>query len=697
MEFQGFQNAFPLAVIVPAVLAILLLAWLAYRSDKKIPLPSRIALAVLRASALVLLFLLLMNPVFFTSSEVEMKPEIAVFLDNSESAGITKGTYQGLESYRNLLAELDINNRTNAQLHFYSIGEQSLPFHPDSLNASAPQTNLSEAVTSVLDFNENIKAAVFITDGIITYGINPVFDASLSSIPIYTIAVGDTTNVKDIALTNVITNPIGYANTTHTISAEIRQNGYANHEISVALFSGDELLMEKNIGFETENQVKQVDFEVELEAGGLQQFEIRAQIKPDEWSEQNNNQFFAIDVLDNKRKILHIAFEIHPDVKTLRSIINGDINNELTTLTWLGSNNFIENTPTDEDYDLIIIHGLPASDVTLSFLDNLNAKPVIYLNTFSALSHSGSLNFTPIIETEHTQITRATLVPLAAPTSHPVLELPQINFEQSAPLTAPLHSNLAGIQITPLFSIRAGGLERENPVIAVKEVGNVRQAQVNIWDWYKMAMSSNAMHREFVTSLFANLIAWTAGSPSDQLLQVQPAKHVFSTFEKPAINAMLRNENGELENDAILEIRVTDRGGKSRVFNMKNSGNGNYTIELPQMAEGLYEFEATARKGTREIATKSGEFGISDASSELTNTLRNDELLKQISANSGGSFFVYDSIDGFWDSLQAAGYFETQYQTIERYSYPVRNLLWFIVVVVLLSSEWLVRKYYSLP
>ncbi len=697
MEFQGFQNAFPLFIAVPAVLAILLLAWQAYRTDDKIPLPSRITLAALRASALILLFLLLMNPVFFTSEEVEVKPEIAVFMDNSESAGITKGNYEGLESYSNLLVELQISQNRDAHIHFYSIGEQSLPFHPDSLNASAPQTNLSEAVTSVLEFNENIKAAVFITDGIITYGINPVFDASLSSIPIYTIAIGDTTNVKDIALTNVVTNPIGYTNTNHAVSAEILQNGYANTEISVALFSGDELLMEKSIGFETENQVKQVDFEIELETTGLQQFEIRARTLPDEWSEQNNNQFFAIDVLDNKRKILHIAFEIHPDVKALRSVINGDINNELTTLTWLGGNNFIEETPTDEEYDLIIIHGLPGSDITLSFLDNLRAKPLIYLSTFSSLSHSENLNFDPIIVTESTQITRATLLPLAEPTRHPVLELPQINFEQGAPLTAPLHSSVASMQATPLFSIRTGGVERQNPVIAVQEAGNLRQAEVLIWDWYKMAMSPNAMHREFVASLFANLIAWTAGSPSDQLLQVQPAKHVFSTFEKPAINAMLRNENGDLENDAILEIIISGRDGEHRVFNMRNSGNGNYTLELPQMAEGLYEFEATARKGNRDIASKNGEFGVSDASSELTNTLRNDELLKQISANSGGQFFVYDNVDDFWVSLQAAGYFETQYQTVERYSYPIRNLLWFIVVIALLSSEWLIRKYFSLP
>ncbi|HBX64892.1 MAG TPA: hypothetical protein DEG32_01545, partial [Balneolaceae bacterium] len=227
MDFQGFQHIFPPAVLILIAAGLIFLSWAAYRKFSSIPPLSRWGLISLRASALIMILLLLLNPYFYSSQEIELKPNIAVFLDNSESIGITKGDYNGLQTYKELLNTLDFESRNIADIQFYSIGETVSEFNPDSLNASITQTNLSDPINAVLEMEEQVQAGVIISDGIITFGRNPSVNAFNSSIPLYTVAIGDTSKVRDISVSNVLTNATGYTNTNHIIEAEITQSGFA--------------------------------------------------------------------------------------------------------------------------------------------------------------------------------------------------------------------------------------------------------------------------------------------------------------------------------------------------------------------------------------------------------------------------------------------------------------------------------------
>ncbi|MDR9415610.1 MAG: hypothetical protein RI564_04945 [Gracilimonas sp.] len=698
MDFQGFQNSLPPSLLILLVIILYGLAWVSYRKFESIPTLPRWVLITLRGSALVVILLLLLNPYFYSSNEVEVKPKIAVFLDNSESIAISKGNYEGLSSYQQLLDDLGLNNLSEANVEYYSIGEDVQSFEPDSLNGSEVQTNLSAPVNTILEMEEDVQTAIFISDGIITFGRNPVVSAYNSSIPIYTVSIGDTSAVRDISVSNVLTNATGYTNTNHLIEAEISQTGFENNSITVSLVSGDEILDEQQLTFDTNNQVKTVEFELLLEEAGLKQLEVIAQPQPDEWTEANNSQIFSIDVLDDRVKILHVAFEIHPDIKALRTIIARDENNELYPLTWLGGNRFVEELPDEEEYNLIIVHGVPNTSREFEFLSTLEDTPTIFLE----VSDQSKAQFDvadelQLIGINTGQVGRINLMQTTNNNDHPILELPEINLRDAPPLTSATRSVLQDPQSTPLFSLIYNGVETEFPVVSVLERGNIRRGHVLARGWYKMLQSTNVTHRNFVTDFFSNLVSWTSSDPDDRMLQISPAKQVFSTAENPIINASLRNERGEPESEGIIEVTLSDEDSSPRTFNMDNIGNGNYRLDLPRLSEGLYNYSATARKGNRELETQTGEFLISNASSELANTTRNDELMRAIAQNSEGSHFIYDNINGFQDSLRQANILETRVETIENYSFPVRTIYWFIAIILLLGSEWFLRKYYSLP
>ncbi|MEX2477438.1 MAG: hypothetical protein WD357_03310 [Gracilimonas sp.] len=700
MDFQGFQFILPPAVVAIIILALLGVAWASYQKFESIPALGRWTLIGLRGLTLILILLLLLNPYFFSSEEIEVKPKIAVFLDNTESAGIVKGDYNGLNSYNDLIDRLNFSGIDDAEMEFYSIGEDVQDFSPDSLSAREIQTNLSAPVSSILEMEDNVKAGVIISDGIITYGRNPSVSAFNSSIPIHTIAIGDTADIQDIAISNVITNPTGYTNTDHIIEAELTQSGFANNTATVSLLSNNEVIQEKQITFETDDQVLNTEFELRLEEAGLKQYEITVDPLPQEWTETNNSQLFSIDVLDDRVKILHVAFQIHPDVKAIRSVIERNETNELYPLTWLGGDRYIEDLPDEGEFNLIVIHGVPNSTRDFEFLSDIENTPTIFFELSTEKnSQFDAINDIQLIRSNagSGQASQITLHSIQDNDQHPVLELPDLDLTNLPPLFSSLRTTVLDPQSTPLFGLTYNRTDTDFPVISVLERGNIRRAHVMPWGWYRALQSTNEDHRVFTSTLLSNLVSWTSSDPDDRKLRITPVKQVFTTSEQPILNGSLRNERGDPENEGIIEVQLKDDDGSSRNFNMENRGNGNYGLNLPRLSEGLYEYTTTARKGDRELEAQTGEFLVSNTSSELASTTRNDQLMRAIAENSGGLFFTYDDIENFWEVLEAQNVLEPQVQTVENYSFPVRSLNWFVLILILLGSEWMLRKYYSLP
>ncbi|MDZ7806912.1 MAG: hypothetical protein U5K71_07335 [Gracilimonas sp.] len=702
MEFHGFQNTFPVVLIFILAIGLIALAWFSYSKLKSISEKGRWILISLRSAAFILVLFLLLNPYFFSSRQVEITPNIAVFFDNSVSTTINKSDYNGLESYRNLIRELDLETIENVNFDVYSFGEKVTSSGFDSLDGTETQSNLSAPVQSVLEMNENVQAAILISDGIITYGRNPVVNSFNSSIPIYTIGIGDTSYVRDIALSNITTNTTGYTNTNHVIEADITQTGFEGSTVNVKLINGDEIIEEQRISFETDDQTKSVLFEILLEDPGLKQYEITSEPLQDEWTQDNNTGLVSIDVIDSRVRIFHVSFAIHPDVKALRRLIESDQNNVLYTLTSLGNNRFIEEFPEidQNEVDLLIIHGRPSTAIQIPLLSDLSNTPTLFMElgrTNSQENMENSWNSYRLINSALMPSFQTQLKQNISSSEHSILELPEINLENIPPLLSSRRSSLNDPRASTLYNLVYNGVETTFPAVSISELGNVRRSHVLPWGWFKLFQSSDPAVREFYLNLFSNIISWTSNNPDDRLLRVIPENKIINTSANPVLKGLVRNERGDPESDAVIEVQVERENTSSRTFNMENIGEGSYRLELPKLSEGHYTFTANARKSGRLIETQQGEFLVSNTSSEFSNTNRNDALLRSIANNSGGSYFVYNEMQGFWDEFRQSGVLSKDTATIENYIFPVRTIYWFLILTLILGSEWFLRKYYSLP
>ncbi|GAB5408846.1 MAG: hypothetical protein BalsKO_12110 [Balneolaceae bacterium] len=702
MDFQGFQNSLPTFIILFIGILLIVVAVLSYRNLKSIPTLPRIGFISLRATAFIILLILFLNPYFFSSEIVKENPKILVLLDNSESSAIEKGDYKGKESYLEALGELNLSPNPRLNFEFFTLGSSTKQIiSPDSLTLNQSETNFASAISQIQELEDDFDAGIIISDGIITFGRNPVIQASSLTIPLYTIALGDTSKVKDIAIKNLVFNPNGYTNTRHTIEVEVSQNGFLNQETTVKILnSAGELMDEQEIIFEIDDQTASLDLQIELNEQGLQQYSVIVGELNDEWTLENNTSNLSIDVSDSKTKVLHISFEVHPDVKMLRSILNSDQNIELSTLTWLGGTRFIETQSVDiSEQDLLIVHGLPTTELNTSILENYDKIPSIYLQLPKSRSNEARVfSELELIRNTGNRFFQINITPYEENLDHPIMELPEIGYQNISPLVSSLRALSNSPDALDLLKLEFQGVETPNDIISVVERGNIRRSAISAWAWYRMYQSPNSAERDFVTQLFLNIATWSSNNPDERRLKISPARPVFNLSEEVTINANLNNESGSPESGASIEILLNSpNSNEERTFTMSNEGGGTYQLDISALSSGLYSYKADARKGDRLIDSQSGEFLVQDSNSELINTIRNDGLLKTIAYETGGEFFVYDDLDGFWDQLNNDQILNQKEEIVESYSFPIRSFFWFAFVLALLATEWFGRKYYSLP
>ncbi len=700
MEFQGFQSAFTPLFIFALAIALVLLAYLSYRNQKSLSAPVKLILTALRSVTFLLIMLLVLNPFFSSSQLVDQNPRLLFMLDNSESVAINKGVYAGLSDYTELLNELFETKPDQVEIDYFTLGGSTKQIQTfDSLTYQETSSNFIDAITQIQELQSDYTAAVLISDGIITFGRNPLITAANLDIPVFTIGLGDTSSVRDITINNIITNATGYTDTRHIVEVEIAQNGFlGNNTILQILDSQRETIVERTIEFTSEESVTLERFEIELSEEGLIPFRVEIQNLEDEWSDENNAQSFSIDVLDSKTNVLHISAEIHPDVKFIRSLLSTDPSINLQTFTWLGGNSFVEErNPDFENLDLIILHGNPTQIQSLDLISAISNIPTIFLDLPNSRRINNQKNEFALLQSLGSQIFEMSIFPATVLESHPIMEFDEIQYQALAPILSSLRTEFIAVDASPLLNIGFQGIETESPMLAITERGDLRRAHLTSWGWFRLNQSPSENERNFASKLFLNLISWASNNPDNRRLKISPSQSSFNSSEQVIINASLINESGNSEPNATIELLISADGEDERVFNLTNMGSGNYSLTLDALNTGLYSFTATARKDSRIIDEQEGEFLVEDSNAELINTQRNDALLSGLASETGGNYLVYEEALDIWDTISQANLLNGTSITIDSYHFPVRSVFWFIIVILLLGTEWTLRKYYSLP
>jgi len=289
------------------------------------------------------------------------------------------------------------------------------------------------------------------------------------------------------------------------------------------------------------------------------------------------------------------------------------------------------------------------------------------------------------------------------PYSHPLLEFSPQEFSRFPVLT----TYQSEVETSSLSEILFTGdfqrTETDIPLIITESGGLRRLAGINAFGWHRFNRTANETVSTFYTTFFTDLLSWAATSPNQQNLSIAPIKPTFTETEDIEIRASLVNERQQPETDAVIDVSVSSindvAGANSDVqrFVMRHTRNGEYRVNIGNLPQGNYRITGNATKADRTIGEDEARFSVSQSMVEFISTKRDDQLLQQLAFRTGGLFLNGNSADpmlGYLDENNLDQIVET---TTEETRYFSNSPLWFIIAMVLLTGEWLIRRTLSLP
>lgn len=707
MEFVGFQRELTPGIwIILWVVFVGITLWSYYKTNE-LNWNQKIFLSLLRFSAITLLLILLLNPIFFTRSAEYRSSQFLVLLDKSESTSLLKGSYNGLNSYRDVLDNL-YDPPVDVEFESYGFGSV-LRSHAitDSLITRDADTRILDAIEQVASLDQEKDGIILVSDGIITDRNDPIFEVQGLNMPFYVIGLGDTSKVRDISISEVQRNSIGYYESTHSLEILIQANGFENQSTNLVVLndSGDQI-DKIPITFSSPLQSLIIPISLNLNNLGLQKYTIRIEALGGEWTTINNEMSTTINVIDNTIEILHIASLIHPDVGMIRRLIATNPQMKLSTWTLDTKGEILEelaDAPLTSP-DIIIWHGVLSTNVyNNEYIRPLlnDAIPSLYLHIPSPittsnnpLSNSGKIPDNWLF----TSVGNVQIQQDYETSNNPIVDNMTTLSGTNPSLTALLNSDIDYAR--PIINARYIGDGSVMPVLYTEENNDHRKAYIAAWNWFLFSQSIRDEERTFVDQLFTNLLFWLSNDPSNDLFEITTSRTSYSIFDEVHFDASLRNEQSQPDNDASVEVLIysNDDSNSNPINNIQlvPEGQGQYSASLDLAFEGTYKYQAIVRKNGAEIDRKDGEFVIQDSNKEFIETAQNTTLLTTIASNSGGEFFDFSKMDTFWANLSEQGKLEGKTLEKESYWYPVQHIFWFILVLIFLGFEWFFRKWWNL-
>lgn len=658
-------------------------------------------LIVIRTLALVLIIGILFEPILFLNFLQKNEPTNLLLIDNSSSI-VNKDSINRSENVHKFIE--NFKNSVNGNIKIATFGkhikflenynEVNIPFDESA-------TNFENIASFVKVQNLDISSITIVSDGIITDGSNSTNDLEKLNIPIFTIAVGDTSKQSDIAINKAEFNKIIYLKTKTEINGVISNQNFANKNVMVSLFDKSGLVAQKPIKL-NEFGINNVSFEYEANEIGKQNLTLKISQLEKEITYENNKYHFTIEVLDDKTNVLLISGSPSPDLTIISKSLSTNENIKLNKIIQIADNKFLETSNTSnltskiDSADVIIMLDFPTNktpqNLVKTVFSNVETKNTPFFLILSELTDFNQLskfqNILPF-KIKNTQKDFPLIQPEIISEGGGIIQNPT-NWGKLAPIRI---SNIQ-IEAKDKSSILAIGRQKndfaEIPLLFTQKVGNSRRIVLNGFNFWKWKLQPEANLQFLFDSFLQNSVKWLS-TKKDKQIFVSTTKDIFNSGEIIEFVGNIYDETSTPINDALIEIEIYSDNFKDNL-KLNSTKNGIYdgSIEINKLGNFNYKAKITLRNGKIDLVE--GKFFISDVKIENINFVLNSNYLKFISDNSSGKSFgiknyseLFSKIEKIFEINNVDKVISTKYE------------LWYdkwilLLIVFLFAIEWTIRK-----
>ena len=669
-----------------------LYAWLLYRSENQfneVPAWQKRLMAISRFMLVSMLAFLLLSPMVRTITREVEKPVIILAQDNSASVINNKDSAQFRDTYSTNVKKLIDDLGKKYEVRTYSFGDHVTD--QIGFNFKDKETNFSALYDelNVQFANRNIGAMVIASDGLYNQGSNPVYGPSGLKVPVYTIALGDTTVHKDLVLSLVKHNRVAFLGNSFPLEVVMDARGCADEKTILTVLEDSAVVFTRTVDIAGDKFHTSVPVLLDAKKKGIHRYVIRLSRLTDEATYANNTREIFIEVVENKQKVLILTSASHPDIAAIKDAIETSPNYEVKV------QNIKDYDARINDYNLVIMYQLPSVlNAATSILESLKksetatffvlgaSTQISAFNTAGAGLEIGGNN-NKLNETQAVVAEDFSLFTLSEELKRAIAGFP--------PLTAPFGIYKTRANVYTLLTQRIGVVNTQQPLMYFMQEGNRKTGVLcgeGWWRW-KLADFETNDNAALTIELITKTVQYLSVKENRSPFRIN-AKTNFSENKPLVFDAELYNESDELVNVPEAKLTITNVSGKQFPFTFSRTDKA-YSLNAGLFPVGQYKFKAETKLGDK-LYAQNGEFSVSALQLETSSTVADHQLLYSLSNRTGGQLFYPNQMEQLLKDIEAR-------EDVKSVSYQHKKLKdlvtmpWvFVLLLLLVSIEWFLRK-----
>jgi hypothetical protein len=659
----------------------------------------RWGLGALRFIILATLCFLLLEPLMKSLTHEVEPSKIILVHDGTSSQWLGKDSTAKKLELQSWIKELPkFFNERGISTKSFVFGTQlqsisSVSNKEDSLKFDSPRTDIAGAIEGVRDLfsHKNIAAVIITTDGLSNRGHNPEFSSQFMNAPHFFVGSGDTTNIKDLKLVDLICNNVAYLGNDFPVEVRLHARGFKGENIKSTIYINGE--KQEEVVWYSESEVDSKTHKFTIRANEVGALKIRVASRAENSDEDlmsNNSRTAIIDILESKRRVLIVADAPHPDVAAIKNAAQSNNHQEVEVI-WATDLNQNEEM---SKYDIMILHNLPnpqhplpmavgeaiAQDVPMLFIGGANVDwrqlpqertGIIYETSDLSESVGSSVNDAfSLFSIDKTLETQLSYMP---PLNSVLGEI-----EAKKSLHVLLYKKLASLEtVWPLWAFNQDAAGRRSGVILGE----------GIWRW---RMETFIKDESFVAfdNLINNSIKYLSSRDDVRRFRIESPNKLFED-ERVKFIAQVYDASLNPTTEVDVELTLSDKDGKEFNF-FFTTENNYYSLNCGRLSPGTYTWESHCVLDS-EFKELKGEFNVVELKAEQTRSAADHGLLKRLSKKSGGLFlgtFAEADLTTVLDNIELRDIVHEYTERQELIRYDI--LVWLILGA--LTLEWIIRR-----
>ena len=738
-----------LAVVLAAVIGAVV--YLEYRRPlSPLTRAQRGVLAGLRVAALLALVLFVFRPIAVLPPAGSRDAIVLVLVDVSRSMRINDADGQTrLARASGLLHnELGLPLTTHFTTEIYGVGDGLAPLNVDALTADARRTDLAGAIAAVRERyrGQPVAGIVVLSDGGDT-GAGGSGGSSRSGgssgeaggAPVFTVGIGSPDGPRDREVLGITAGDPRLDHATVDLHVTAVSSGFGRAPFALRVLANGQLLDTRRLVPQADGSPIEQVFTVSPDPLNATVYTAEIPPDPSEGVGENNSRSVLVSPAGRKRRVLLVEGAPGFEHSFMARALAGDPGLDIDSVTRKGKSGDGQDTfivqagaargagltggfPSTREqlygYDGLVIANVEAgffSRAQLKLAADFVAERGGGLLVLGGRSFAQrGLSGTPLEEVLPLELNdrRGGLVRASSGSgdlpahnrmrltpegeTHPIMRLGASPDETrklwsalpALAASAALGGPRPGATVLALTTAPGGSVL---PVVAVQRYGRGRSmvfAGEASWRW-KMLVASTDRSYEFFWRQSAR---WLSSATPD------PVAITLPDAPEPGdaiwVDVDARDTAFAPVADATLEATLTLPGGATQPIALRHAdaAGGRYTAALGPEQPGLYRVHAEARRGSTILGAADKWMYVGGADREFADPRLNEGFLRRIARNSGGRYVRAADASRIVQWLQA---------TVPQNATPERRDLWhepwaFALVIVLLSTEWILRRRWGL-